>query len=160
MQENYAACPACGFPCHGSDGEKHKFLYMKSIPLRTEMDSAEEGVKKSRGALFVAAGIAFLNVLLGMSGVMTLDDPRLNTVALILVGLSGLIFLGLGIFIKKNPMIVSIIGLALAAALLHRSVLGIIIILVLAHGTWCAVKYNSTKHKFDTLSRKMSQYSK
>lgn len=155
-----AVCPGCSFPAQGTDGEKYKFLYMKSIPLAAEMTQAEDGTKRSRTAFFVAAGIAFLNALLVISGILpeNIYHSYVNVIAAVLLAVIGVVFILLGVFLRKHPLAASLIGFILALIFFHRSILGVIIIVVLGYGMWCALKYNSVKRKFDTLSGKMSKY--
>lgn len=160
LANSHTTCLICSFPVQGTDEEKYKFLYLKSIPLQAEMSNVEDGLKKSRTSFYVAAGVAFLSAILAAAGAVQVSKPGLTLAIVMLTAALGIIFIVLGIFLKKSPLIISIIGFALALLFLHGGILGIVIILLLAYGTWCAVKYNSAKRKFDTLSHKMSQYEK
>lgn len=148
-------CPFCGFPTLGSDEDKYKFLYMKSIPCQADMVNAESGLKKAKWAMFAAAVIAFLDASVNIG---RLDVPEIILFFVTTVAL-GVIFLALGIFFRKHSLILSIAGLVLSIIFIN-SILGVMVILLLAYGVWCATTYNKAKLRLDTIKRKMLDYNK
>ena len=141
---------------NGTNEEKHNFLYMKSIPMKTDMINAEEGARKSRTALYVAGGLAFLNSVFVLSNLVGAENSREKTFLITLTATLGVVFIVLAILHKKHRFAISVAGLILAIVFMHGSLIGIATICALAYGAWCAYKYDSAKRKYEVLAVKMN----
>lgn len=119
------------------------------------MVNAESGLKKARWAMFAAAVIAFLDASVNIG---RLDMPEIMLFFVTTVAL-GVIFLALGIFFRKHSLILSIAGLVFSIIFIN-SILGVVVILLLAYGVWCATTYNKAKLRLDTIKCKMLDYNK
>lgn len=116
--ENDSFCNNCGFPLHGTDEEKGKFIgqYLTQKNAKVEIESQ---VKSARTTLFVVAGLTVLGGLLS-TATNNEGDGGIILIASIVI---AAIFCGLAFWSNKNPFGALLTGLIMYISLILLSVI-------------------------------------
>lgn len=96
-------CVNCGFPENGTEQEKSKFIAEKAI-LRSKQREAPKRIKSARNTLFIIGGIQLVFSLF----IYFMQD---DTAELIAGAVVFVIYLLLGFWSQKKPLIALILGL-------------------------------------------------
>lgn len=96
LKEEDKFCPNCGFPQRGTQYEMRKFLSEVNLKHRLLQDH-KKAVNKARYILF---GLSALNFIVA---ILLAVIVRINVISFISVLILSGIFLGLGLWSRKNP---------------------------------------------------------
>jgi hypothetical protein len=142
MQSLDVFCPECGFPEHGTDKDVAQFHARNAMQKNQHMD-ADKKIKSARNVLYVMAGIT---VLFGVIYYFIEQDIALLVTNVLL----GMIYLVLGFWTSKKPLVAILLGLLLylttiiisaiiePETLIKGIIFKIIIIAYLAKGVYSA----------------------
>lgn len=108
-------CVNCGFPENGTDAEKAKFHGQQALD-RSKTKDAPKQIKSARNTLFIIGGI---QLLFSIFVFFTLD----STAELIAGLIVFVIYLLLGFWSQKKPLIALILGLLVYLTLIGISAL-------------------------------------
>lgn len=106
-------CVSCGFPLNGTEKEKSKF-YAEQAMTKSKVKDAPKKIRQARNTLFIVGG---LQLLFGIVVYFMADA----TEELIAGAVLFLIYLGLGFWSQKKPLIALILGLLLYLSLIILS---------------------------------------
>ena len=105
MQLENKFCPECGFPENGTEREVAQFHARNAMKKNQHMD-ADQKIKSARNVLYVMAGII---LLFGFINFFRDQDVALLISSVVI----GIIYLALGSWTSKKPMIAILLGLLL-----------------------------------------------
>lgn len=106
-------CPECGFPQGGEEAEQ-KMFYRQHITQQMEYNEALKSVKGGQQTLFWTSGLCLLSGLIGSAlSSARAEDPNEATYSLIGGIVLAVIFVGLGIMAKEQPLVAIISGFAI-----------------------------------------------
>lgn len=148
----------CGFPAGGTREQKYQFLFGKSMTLKSQMEKSAKGVHNSQIAIFTAAGVALLNSVLLLAGIFHTSAPEHQTTAVVLTAVVGVCFVALGFLHRKSPLPISVAGLLLSVVFFRTSIVGLVLIVLLGYGVWCAAVNLRAKRRYAALQRLLSEY--
>lgn len=117
MEENQAFCVSCGFPEKGTKQEQSKFHADRILNMRKSSE-ARGGITSARNILFI---IAALKMLWGVVFFFLLDK---DSEVLITYTILAIIYLVLGYWSQKKPLVALILGLLVYITII---VLGVIL---------------------------------
>lgn len=140
---------ACGYPIAGSKEDKCKFLQTKRIVIKATTDQTDTHIRRSRYVLFGVAGLCLASGLMNVNA-----DSRELTIRILLV----IIFTVLGIFVRKSPLVVSIIGtcaIVLTGFFGLAGIICLIMMLILLYISISDMKANEKIDKIDSLINKI-----
>ncbi|MEP2937531.1 MAG: hypothetical protein ABJM06_09360 [Gilvibacter sp.] len=109
-------CVNCGFPENGTEQEKSKFIAEKAI-LKSKQKEAPKRIKSARNTLFIVGGWQMLSSLV----IFFLQDDMIELIAGAVV---FVIFLLLGFWSQKKPLIALILGLLVYLTLIGLGAIG------------------------------------
>lgn len=98
-------CPECGFPENGTEKEKAQFHARNAMQKNQNIDAAQK-IKSARNVLYVMAGIV---LVFGFFSFFKDQDVALLVTNVIL----GVIYLLLGSWTSKKPLVAILLGLFL-----------------------------------------------
>jgi hypothetical protein len=110
MQPDAIFCNHCGYPEHGTEQDKAKFFGQRAMQKHKNIDSKSK-VKSARNTLYILAAV------LAVFGFIDYQSHQQISVLGISFGLS-LVFLGLGFWSEKKPVVALLIGLLLYLTLI------------------------------------------
>ncbi|MBO6880340.1 hypothetical protein [Winogradskyella sp.] len=105
MQTENIYCPECGFPENGTDSDVAKFHARNAMKKNQHMDAGKK-IRSARNVLYVMAGII---ILFGVVSFFNDQDIAL----LISNVIVGIIYLALGSWTSKKPLVAILLGLLL-----------------------------------------------
>ena len=105
MKSEDVFCPECGFPENGTDKEKAQFHARNAMERNKHMD-ADKKIRSARNVLYVMAGIV---LVFGFIAFFIDQDMGV----LITNAILGIIYLVLGSWTSKKPMMAILLGLLL-----------------------------------------------
>ena len=105
MNADEVYCPECGYPEKGTDKEKAQFHARNAMQKNQHMD-ADQKIKSARNVLYVIAGII---LVFGFISFFSDQDVAVLVTNVIL----GAIYLVLGSWTSKKPMVAILLGLLL-----------------------------------------------
>lgn len=98
-------CSECGYPEHGTEQDVAKF-HARNVMKKNEHIDADKKIKSARNVLYVMAGITFL---FGFIYFFQDQDIAILVTNVVL----GLIYLVLGSWTSKKPLVAILLGLLL-----------------------------------------------
>lgn len=142
MELENVFCPECGFPENGTDKDVAQFHARNAMKKNQHMD-ADKKIKSARNVLFVMAGIVLLFGIISFFGDQDIAVLVTNVVL-------GIIYLALGSWTSKKPLVAILLGLLLylttiiigailePSTLIRGIIFKILIIAYLAKGVYSA----------------------
>ena len=142
MQLENVFCPECGFPENGTDKDVAQF-HARNVMQKNQHMDADKKIKSARNVLYVMAGITFLWGFIFFIGDQDVAVLVTNVVL-------GIIYLVLGSWTSKKPLVAILLGLLLyittiiiaaifePATIIKGIIFKIIIIAYLAKGVYSA----------------------
>lgn len=112
-------CKACNYPINGSDKEKQSFIQNRDLK-NNHLKRLHMKVKNAIYTLFITAGLFFLQGLISFGVNYNNDD---GSMLLIEYSVMSVLFLLLGIYSQKKPVITFISGIALIALHIISSII-------------------------------------
>lgn len=103
MQTENIYCPECGFPENGTDSDVAKFHARNAMKKNQHMDAGKK-IRSARNVLYVMAGF-FL--IIGFINFFANQDLAILISCVVI----GIIYLALGSWTSKKPMIAILLGL-------------------------------------------------
>ncbi|WP_299098523.1 zinc ribbon domain-containing protein [uncultured Winogradskyella sp.] len=98
-------CPECGFPEHGTEKDVAQFHARNIMKKSNELD-ADKKIKSARNVLYIIAGVT---MLFGFIFFFTDQDASVLVTNVVL----GIIYLLLGSWTSKKPLVAILLGLLL-----------------------------------------------
>lgn len=152
-------CPKCGFPANGTEQDQKNFYH--ALKLKQDvLDDAQKKLKRVTAMLYILAGINVLYGLyfFGAGAALYGDDAGIIGATTIIM---GLIFIGCGLWVKKNPVAGTVTAFSIyalvqvASALVEPEtifqgiILKIIIVVIFVRGIRSAFDYREYQRKLD-----------
>lgn len=104
LPEHQVFCASCGYPERGTDAQKSKFQGQKVLKEREKREAGKK-IKSARNTLFIVAAFTFL---IGVYYYFQLDR---NSGVLITNTILAIVYLLLGFWSQKKPLVSLILGL-------------------------------------------------
>ncbi|WP_152558158.1 zinc ribbon domain-containing protein [Altibacter lentus] len=101
--EKQVFCTACGYPERGSEAQRSGFHAKRVIANQTSQNASKR-IKSARNSLYVVAG---LSLFWGLIYFFRFEDSA----TLIATGILAVIYLALGYWSQKRPLIALVLGL-------------------------------------------------
>lgn len=146
-------CPACYCPRQSGGEEMRNFLQGKLLSAELEAEDAMEHVSKGR-YFFYAIAVLFLLYSIVLLARNSYGGESLG------MGIAGILFacafVSFGIFLRKNPLLFSIIGL-LCSFLFFGSILWIVSMVVMGLCLYFAYTYKMTQKQLQRIRMKLDE---